>query len=96
MADLDTQNGGVEWWKLHFETLTGNGDLTNPMLYSLLKLCKHLKLEYGINDLGGHKEYHALLNPNSNVGGDTRTCPGDLGMLGVNFVRRVLNLPTPK
>ncbi len=84
LADLDMQNSGLNAVKKAYEFFAGDGVASDQMTHSLVKLILYLREEYGIEYLGGHKE---VLNE--------RNCPGDLGLIIVEELRKGLNFKSP-
>ena len=65
------------------------------MLDALTSLTNHLNAEYGINYLGGHKEFHATLNPGKTESGENRYCPGNIGSGVVDYLRNKTGIKPP-
>lgn len=57
LSDLSTDNEGLEYYKKLVEW--SDGELTKAMEKSLLKLCVQLDHLYGIDKVGGHREFAA-------------------------------------
>ncbi|TWP28364.1 N-acetylmuramoyl-L-alanine amidase [Apibacter muscae] len=81
LADLSTDDAGMGW-RSTFEW--SNGELTNKLERSLLKLCKFLDDLYGIEILAGHMEINT-----------DRYCPGNLTMAKINNWRKLLKMKKP-
>ena len=91
LADLDTQNAGVDekggvegFLKKVGEGVSGNGELTVPMVESLVSLVRYLRSEYGIEYLGGHDEVDSR-----------RHCPGNVGLDLVSKMRQTFKFHKP-
>lgn len=65
------------------------------MMESLIDLVRYLSENYGINYLGGHKEFHNVLNSNMTDSGENRFCPGDRGMEIVEMLRSIFKFKSP-
>ena len=87
LADLSTDDAGLEPWKKPFEW--SDGELTQDMEKGLLRLCLYLDQKYEITSLGGHNEFAALL-------GDRRPCPGNLAIAKMAGWRKILNKESPQ
>lgn len=84
MADLDSQDEGLNKAAKLIEKVIGDGRATDPMIESLFRLTQYLKSTYGINYFGGHQEVLPA-----------RFCPGNIGMEWVDKIRRVFKMKTP-
>jgi len=87
LADLDSKNEGLPEWKKAVERVLGSSTPTSEMIESLNDLVKYLNQAYGIIYLGGHREFHQILNPQMVDGGENRYCPGDQGIIIVEQLR---------
>ena len=95
LADLDTKNQGMSGWKNAIENVLGDSKSTPQMMESLIDLIRYLGDTYGIQYLGGHKEFHQALNPQMADNGDARYCPGDKGMQIVDQLRALFKFSPP-
>jgi len=95
LADLDTQDEGLPGWKKAIEQILGDSKPTPEMMEALTNLVKYLNETYGINYLGGHKEYHQALNPKMVDNGEYRYCPGDQGIQIVEQLRATFKFKPP-
>jgi hypothetical protein len=95
LGDLDAKNSGLTGWRAYVEKVLGSSTPTSEMMESLIELVKYLNESYGIRYLGGHKEFHAVLNPQMENAGDGRNCPGDLGIQIVEDLRKITKLKSP-
>jgi hypothetical protein len=95
LADLDTQNSGLSGPELLAEEVLGDGDVSDEMYQSLVQLTQYLKVMYGIDYFGAHKEVHSVYNPTDVSNGDGRNCPGNLGTQLVQILRTQLGLLYP-
>ncbi len=84
LADLDTENEGLNVLEASIEFFAGSGEASSAMIESLFKLTQYLKSEYGIEYFGGHQE---ILSE--------RHCPGNIGMEWVEEIRKTLNFSKP-
>jgi hypothetical protein len=82
LADLDTKDSGLVWYKSMFEWF--DDELTPQMKQSALHLVLYLKQEYGIEYLGGHQDVNC-----------TRPCPGDVGEAFVEQLQLLTKTATP-
>lgn len=87
LSDLDSENSGLSTVERKIEEILGDGEATASMINSLYNLTMKLNQDYGINYFGGHKEFHAVLNPAEFGKGENRYCPGNLGMEVINQIR---------
>lgn len=84
LADLSTDNAGMDKIKRKIEEYDGDDYITDKMEISLLRLCVYLDKKYGIDKVGGHIEIASSSNT------DERYCPGNLTMEKMNHWRMLL------
>ena len=95
LADLDTKDEGMPAWKKAIEKVLGDSKPTPEMIKALISLVKYLDETYGIQYLGGHKEFHQVLNSQRVENGEFRYCPGDKGMQIVDQLRSFFKFKPP-
>lgn len=82
LADLDTEDKGLNFFEKIFET--SDGDVTPKMKEALVNLVGYLNDEYGIDFLGGHKDINC-----------ERFCPGDLIQPTLQEMRESMCMEVP-
>lgn len=88
LSDLDAKDSGLSAAQWAAELIMGDGNLSDPMVQSLINLTQYLRKEHNIKYLGAHKEVHK-------EEGTSRNCPGNVGMELIELIRKAYKFYNP-
>jgi RHS repeat-associated protein len=96
LGDYSYDNQGVDRLdKKLVESWNGSSKITRPMLDAAANLVNYLNGKYGIDIIGGHKEFHDVLNAGLNSRGGDRYCPGDAGSAITSYLKNMFKMKSP-